>query len=172
MAEDPQDEAPATVDEIQGTALAESLAAREARVAELERDILYLRADFENVRKRTEKRFRESLEYATEPLLRDLLPVLDNLERAVEHAGEASADGLGGMLDGLGHVIRQFQDALGRHGVEAVRAAGDFDPGIHEALAAVPGEVDNQVGQVCEKGYTLKGRLLRPARVTVTKVAL
>ncbi len=171
MTEATRDETPETSEPAAAPAVAELLAARDARVADLEREMLYLRAEFDTIRKRTEKRHREALEYAAEPLLRDLLPVLDNLERAVGHAGEESAESLGGLLAGLGHVISQFREVLGRHGVEAVRCSGDFDPGIHEALAPVPGEVDNQVGQVCEQGYTLKGRLLRPARVTVTKVA-
>lgn len=150
----------------------EALAGREAELAELKKELLYQRAEFDNFRKRTEKRYREALEYATEPLVKDLLPVLDDLERALEHAAEAGAEALPSLLEGLGHVAAKMQDALGRHGVEGVATDGArFDPNFHEALLQVPGEEDNQVAQVLQKGYLLKGRLLRPARVAVSKVA-
>lgn len=148
------------------------LASREAEIAELKKELLYQRAEFDNFRKRTEKRYRELLEYANEPLVKDLLPVLDDLERGLEHAREAGGDSVASLLEGLGHVVSKLQDALTRHGVEGVPAHGErFDPHVHEALLQVPGEEDNRVAQVLEKGYVLKGRLLRPARVAVSKVA-
>ncbi|MHB8764154.1 MAG: nucleotide exchange factor GrpE [Deferrisomatales bacterium] len=155
----------------EGPSLDAALAARDAQVAELTSELLYQRAEFENFRKRTEKRYRESLEFAAEPLIREIVAVLDNLERAVAHGRDAGPEGLPALLEGLGHVIEQLRGALGRHGVEPVVTEGAFDPGVHEALCHVPGDQDGQVGEVCEKGYVLKGRLLRPAKVTVTKVA-
>jgi molecular chaperone GrpE len=150
----------------------EALAGRQAEIEELKKELLYQRAEFDNFRKRTEKRYRDALEYATEPLVKDLLPVLDDLERALEHAQEAGGDSLAALLEGLGHVAAKLQEALSRHGVENVAAHGErFDPNFHEALLQVPGEEDNQVAQVLQKGYLLKGRLLRPARVAVSKVA-
>lgn len=150
----------------------ELLVQKQGEVDELNRQLLYLRAEFENFKRRTEKRYREALEYAAEPLLRELLPVLDNLERAVEHAVESGPAGHDALLEGLGHVIQQFRSVLQVHGVEPVAADGErFDPGVHEAMAQVPGEENGRVGGVFEKGYTLKGRLLRPAKVAVTKVA-
>jgi molecular chaperone GrpE len=105
-------------------------------------------------------------------LLKDFLPALDNLDRAVDHGREVGAEGLEALLQGLTHVIQQFRDILGRHGVDPVPTEKQkFDPAIHEAMAQVPGEEDGRVGDVYEKGYLLKGRLLRPAKVTVTKVA-
>jgi molecular chaperone GrpE len=138
--------------------------------AELENQILYLRAEVDNVRKRTEKRCREALDAAANPLLLDLLPVLDSLERATELARET--DGLDAVRDGLEQVVEQFRDALSKHEVECVEANGTtFDPTVHEAVHLVPGEQDGRVAAVYEKGYRLKGRLLRPAKVSVTTVA-
>lgn len=150
----------------------EALARKEAELADLKKQILYLRADFENTKKRIEKRYRESAEYAVESLLKDLLPVVDSLEKAVDHAREAGAEGSSAMLEGIELILQQLKAALARHGVEDVSAHGErFDPHLHEAMAHVPGEQENQVGAVYEKGYLLKGRLLRPAKVAVTKVA-
>ncbi len=144
----------------------------EVDAAELERRYLYLAAEFENFKKRAERRLREALEFATEDVLRDLLPVLDNLERAVEHAKESGPEGYPALLEGLEHVIAQFRQVLDKHGVEAVPGEGErFDPNVHEAMLQVPGEEAGRVHQVFEKGYRLKGRLLRPAKVSVTKVA-
>ncbi|GAB4262647.1 MAG: hypothetical protein Kow0092_13120 [Deferrisomatales bacterium] len=150
----------------------ERIEALQAENDRLRNELLYLRAELENFKKRTEKRYREALEFASEPVLREFLGVLDNLERAVEHGRESGPGGHEALLEGLGHVIQQFGDVLRAHGVEPVPAEGArFDPGLHEAMLQVPGEEDGKVGGVFEKGYTLKGRLLRPAKVAVTKVA-
>ncbi|MBI5014734.1 MAG: nucleotide exchange factor GrpE [Deltaproteobacteria bacterium] len=161
----PQTESPAASPE-------SLLEAKDAEIADLKSQLLYQRAELDNFRKRTEKRYREALEYASEPLLKDLLPVLDDLERAIAHARETGSDGHPALLEGLDHVALKLHDALGRHGVEAVAPDGErFDPNVHESLCQLPGEEDNRVAQVFQKGYLLKGRLLRPARVAVSKVA-
>jgi molecular chaperone GrpE len=158
--------------EVEAISTDAALRERDVQVADLQNKILYLHADLENFKKRTEKRYREALEFASEPLLRELLPVLDNLERAVSHGRENGPAGFDALLEGLGNVIQQFTDVLRRHGAEPVSAKGEkFDPAVHEALAHVPGDEDGRVRDVYEKGFTLKGRLLRPAKVTVTKVA-
>jgi molecular chaperone GrpE len=152
--------------------LTAALATKDAEIADLKNQLLYQRAELDNFRKRTEKRYREALEYASEPLLKDLLPILDDLERAVAHAGEAGPEGLSALLEGLDQVAAKLHDVLGRHGVEAMAPHGErFDPNVHESLCQMPGEEDNRVAQVFQKGYLLKGRLLRPARVAVSKVA-
>lgn len=167
----PTEETPLEVEPAGSSAEAE-LAAKASEIAELKSQLLYQRAELDNFRKRTEKRTREALEYASEPLLKDLLPVLDDLERAIAHAREAETDGLASLLEGLDHVAAKLHDVLGRHGVEAVAPEGEkFDPNVHESLCQMPGEEDNRVAQVFQKGYLLKGRLLRPARVAVSKVA-
>ena len=148
------------------------LTERDSRIAELEKELLYQRAEFENFRKRTEKRYRDALEFATEPLVKDLLPVLDNLERAIDHSREAGPESLSALLEGVEHVAGQFHQALTNHGVEHIQAGGEkFDPNLHESLTHVPGVEDNRVAEVYQKGYLLKGRLLRPAKVAVSKVA-
>lgn len=148
----------------------QQLAEKDALVADLQNQILYLHAELENFKRRTQKRYREALDFATEPLLKDLLPVLDNLERATEHARDDG--GVDSLVEGLGHVISQFRDALAKHDVEPIEAEGEkFDPTLHEAMFQIPGEEDGRVASVYEKGYRLKGRLLRPAKVAVTKVA-
>lgn len=149
-----------------------TIAAKDAEIADLRTQLLYQRAELDNFRKRTEKRTREALEYASEPLLKDLLPVLDDLERAIAHATETDVESLSALLEGLDHVAAKLHDVLGRHGVEAVASDGErFDPNVHESLCQMPGDEDNRVAQVFQKGYLLKGRLLRPARVAVSKVA-
>lgn len=165
--------APATVDELEEIVAPEvALKKRDEEVAELKSKVLYLHADFENFKKRTEKRYREALEFSNEPILKDFLAVLDNLERAVGHAQDTRSCDVAALLAGLENVIQQFGGVLRRHGVEPVSAEGEkFDPMRHEAVAQIPGDEDGLVGNVLEKGFTLRGRLLRPARVTVTKVA-
>ena len=148
------------------------LAETKAEASELREQLLYAHAEVENFKKRTEKRYREMLDYAAEPLLKDLMPVLDNLERASAHAHEGGAEGFAALLEGLDHVLSQFGETLARHGAEPVPTEGaKFDPAVHEALAQVPGEADGMVADVYEKGYRFKARLLRPAKVTVTMVA-
>lgn len=152
--------------------LDEILAEKDGQIDQLRAELLYQRAELENFKKRTERRYAEALEYAGEGLWKDLLPVLDNLERALLHAREGGAESFEALIEGLGHVTEQFRAVLSRHGVEPVASEGArFDPAVHDALAQVPGEEDGRVAQTYEKGYTLKGRLLRPAKVTVTKVA-
>ena len=148
------------------------LAEKDAQIDALRSEVLYQQAEVENFKKRTEKRYRDALEFAAEPLLRDLLPVLDNLERAVAHAAPGDAGGGESLAEGLEHVIRQFHETLGRHGVAPIEALGTrFDPSFHEAMIQVPGDEAGLVADVYETGFTFKGRLLRPAKVSVTAVA-
>lgn len=129
---------------------------------------LYLRklADFENFRKRKEKEVEDFRLAAHADLVRDVLPVLDNLERAL-----AVPEGDGsGIRAGVELVLRQLKDVLARYGlVELNPQAEAFDPRYHEAIARQEREdlQSDQVLEVLQKGYTLHGRLLRPALVVV-----
>src|SRR5262245_48182990 len=126
------------------------------------------RADGENFKKRLQREKRDALRFAAEPLVRDLLPVIDNLERAVDHA--ASGGNGQPLLEGVRLVLKNALDVLERHGVTRVDAAGAFDPSRHEAVMQVP-DARRQPNQVVEQfapGYTLHDRLLRPARVSVS----
>jgi len=128
------------------------------------------RADLENFKKRNAKERQDAVRFGNESLLRDLLPVVDNLERAV---GAASGGGNGNSLaEGVELVLKAFIDALQRNGVERVPAKGaPFDPAVHEAVAYVesPSHPAQQVIEEHQAGYRLNDRLLRPAMVTVSK---
>ena len=127
------------------------------------------RAELENFKKRLVREKAEALRFANEGLLRDLLPVIDNLHRAVEH-GRASRE-VDPIIEGVELVLRSFTEALGRHGVQVVEARGQrFDPSHHEAIGHVESEQPpNTVVDEHQRGYMLHERLLRPALVTVGK---
>jgi molecular chaperone GrpE len=128
------------------------------------------RADVENLKKRAARERAETVKFATESLLKDLLPVVDNLERAVEHARQGG-DGQP-LVEGVALVLKAFLDVLERHGVTRVAAKGTpFDPSHHEAMAHVEttAHEPNVVVEEHQPGYRLNERLLRPARVSVAK---
>ena len=128
------------------------------------------RAELENFKRRMQREQAESLRFANEPLIRDLLPVLDNLERAVGHA-QGGGNGQP-LVEGVALVVRSLLDALEKYGVTRVTAKGEpFDPTRHEAMAqAESTEVaPNTVLDEYRPAYLLHGRLLRPALVTVAK---
>ncbi len=132
----------------------------------------YLRAvaDLDNYKKRAARERADYIKYANENILKDLLSILDNMERAREHAGN-SRD-FDSFLEGLDLIQGQFRDLLARYGVEAIQTKDrEFDPNVHEAVMSVPGnaENDNSIVEEFEKGYMLNGRLLRPAKVSVAK---
>lgn len=130
------------------------------------------RADLENVKRRAARERAELAKYANEGLLKDLLPVVDNLERAVAHAEAAERGETDPLLEGVKLVLRSFVETLERHGVTRVRARGAlFDPAEHEAMAQVESAVHepNAIVDEHQAGYRLHDRLLRPALVTVAK---
>jgi molecular chaperone GrpE len=132
-----------------------------------ERDGQYLRlaADFENFRRRSGQEALDRTRYATEAAAVAVLPVLDNLQRAIQHAPEGDP-----MVDGVRMVARQFEDALSSLGVTVIDAEGQpFDPAVHEAIGGVESpdvELDTVV-EVLQPGYKLHDRVLRPALVRV-----
>jgi len=135
---------------------------------------LRLAADFDNFRKRALKDREEAHHFGHQNLVKDLLPSVDNLERALEHAREPGGAATPGMLEGVELVLRELHAVLAKHGVEAIDALGQpFDPAVHEAMAQVPDATrpPNTVVEVFQRGYQLRGRLLRPARVVVSRAA-
>src|SRR6185369_16343295 len=140
-----------------------------AKIAELEDRMLRDRAELENFKRRQARDKADALRFASEGLLRDLLPVIDNLHRAVEHA-RTSRDS-DAIANGMDMTIKALTDALERHGVRIVEAQGrPFDPAHHEAVAHVESEhPPNTVVDEHQRGYLLHDRLLRPALVTVGK---
>ena len=130
-------------------------------------------AELDNFKKRTARDREESARYANETLVKDLLPVIDNLERAIAHA---SSGGNGKpLVEGVDMVLKGFLDTLAKHGVQPVAAVGlAFDPAQHEALAQVEcAEYQpNTVIEEHHRGYLMRDRLLRPALVTVSKASI
>jgi molecular chaperone GrpE len=148
------------------------LAELRAEKDRLEDRFVRLQADFDNFRKRTLRERQEALSYGHELVVKDLLPVVDNLERAIEHAQASSGADFEGMLQGVELVRRELLGALAKHGVSPIEAEGEvFDPNLHEALAQMEDErvPAGRVGRVLQKGYRLRDRLLRPARVMVSR---
>ena len=139
-------------------------------LSETQERVLRTAADAENFKKRLQREKEEQTRYANESLMRELLPVIDNLERALEHS-EAGAD-QGGLLEGLNMTLKGFLDTLTRFGCTPVEAAGKpFDPNFHEAVSQEESadHEPNTVLRELQKGYLLKERLLRPAVVIVSK---
>ena len=131
------------------------------------------KADFENYRKRMAAEVQAAAARGRGELIRDVVPVLDDLERAIQAAGlDPEGDSEDGLAHGVLLVFRSLRDSLARNGVEAVDPAGErFDPQLHEALAtqAADGVEPGTVVEVLQKGYRLEDQLIRPARVVVSE---
>jgi len=140
-----------------------------------EKDELYDRllrkqAEFENFRKRMEREKTEFAQFASADLMKDILNALDSFDLAIKNAA-AETKGGGNMLRGFELIYKQIQDTLTRFGLKPLEAKGKaFDPNFHQAVSTKPtNEVEeNTVIEEMRKGYTLNGRLLRPAMVTVS----
>jgi molecular chaperone GrpE len=165
----------ASAEQQAATAVLDDLEALKARVAtaEQERDqflglLQRTRADFENYEKRVLRDLAQERRYMHGGLARELLPVLDNLERAIQaahHAGEQ-----GPLVQGVGMVQGQLLDALKRHGITIIDAVGQpFNPTLHEAVMQqqAPDKTAGTVLQVVERGFKIHDRVLRPAKVII-----
>ena len=127
-------------------------------------------AEAQNARRRAEQDVEKARKFALERFSGDLLPVVDNLERALEAA--AAAPEANAIAEGVDLTLRSLLDVLAKNGIEVVDPAGEpFDPQLHQAMTMVPNPdmEPNTVMDVMQKGYTLNGRLLRPAMVVVSK---
>jgi molecular chaperone GrpE len=156
-----------------GAEVAKEVPADSEQAAQLKAELehvrdMYLRklAEFDNFRKRVEREREENRQLAVEDFIRDLLPVIDNFERALEHAGDDS----GGFFQGVEMIAKQLVDLLARRGISEINPLGEtFDPERHEAVQRVEdGEhPPGTVVFVMLKGYQADGRLIRPALVGV-----
>ena len=143
----------------------ERLAALEAERDEYLNDLKRVAAEFENYRKRVLRDQESLVARAHERLVKELLPVLDDLERALAAAEEHEEAKL---EEGVRLVHRELDDALAREGLAEIETDGQFDPHVHEALLSQPSsEEEGTVIEVVQKGYKLGDRVLRPARVVV-----
>jgi molecular chaperone GrpE len=130
----------------------------------------YLRAvaELDNYRKRAAREKADIIKYGKEDIIRDILPFVDSLDRALEHStGDVQA-----FKDGVALIQGQLLSCLKKHGVERIETAGlNFDPNFHEALMQMESDEheDNKIVSEMEKGYLLNGRLLRPSKVCVCK---
>ena len=161
----------AAAESVESENLREQLAAKELEAKENYDRLLRLAAELENFKKRAAREKTDAMRYANESLLKDLLPILDNLERAFEHA-KGGGNGRP-LLDGIELVLKGFLEVLEKHGVTQISAVGElFDPEKHDALAQIETREHrpNTVVEQHSKGYHLPGRLLRPAQVTVAKL--
>jgi len=170
------DEVPPPIPEMDPRPPADPVAALEAELAAAQEEAreanerwIRERADAENLKKRTARERSDAVRFGTENLVRDLLPIVDNLERAVQ-AAQGGGNGQP-LVEGVSLVLKGLLDVLARHGVTRVDAEGTrFDPAHHEAVAHVESEHEpNAVVREHQAGYRLHDRLLRPALVTVSK---
>jgi molecular chaperone GrpE len=148
--------------------LATRLAQLEGELRRANNEVLKAQADFENFRKRMRREMEEESRYAALPLIKELLPVIDNLERATQAAEQSGASG--GLVDGVTMVISQFDAALARHGCQKIEALGEeFDPHLHMALMQEPSEYPaGRVSRVMQSGYKMHDRIVRPVQVFVS----
>nr|WP_300312275.1 nucleotide exchange factor GrpE [Halomonas sp.] len=148
------------------------------RVEELEQDLaeakdqlLRTAAEAQNVRRRAEAEAEKARKFALEKFIKEMLPVVDSLEKALESMGSDASEA---HREGVSMTLKMQLDVLGKFGVEVLEPQGEpFDPQLHEAMAMVPNPaVDpNTVIDVMQKGYVLNGRLVRPAMVVVSQAA-
>ena len=146
------------------------LAQLEGERAELVDTLRRVQADFENYRKRMLREQTALVERATERLVEDLLPVLDSFDGALGSLAAPDSPEAEKVRDGVVGIRTQFVSVLERSGLERIDAAGAaFDPNEHEAVMQDDGERDPRVAEILRTGYRLKGRVLRPAMVRVTR---
>jgi molecular chaperone GrpE len=142
----------------------------EAELAAAQDAALRAQADAVNMQRRAEQEIEKARKFALERICGDLLSVVDNLERALESAGDS--EGSASLLEGVELTRKGFMDVLVKYGVQVVDPMGEpFDPETAQAMSLVeqPDAEPNSVIAVMQKGYTLNGRLLRPAMVMVSK---
>ncbi|MEW6377788.1 MAG: nucleotide exchange factor GrpE [Thermodesulfobacteriota bacterium] len=150
--------------------LKKRLEEKEKELEEIHDHLLRLAADFDNYKKRAGREKEEWTKFANEDLIKAVLPFIDNLERAINHAEKVVDTGV--MIEGVRLTIQQLLQTLNKFGLSPIESLGKpFDPALHEAMLVV--ETDqhepNQVVEEFQKGYLLSDRLLRPATVSVSK---
>lgn len=164
-------EAEGVVEQDEVAILQAEIAALKEQAANANEQALRAAAEAQNARRRAEQDVEKAHKFALEKFVNDMLPVADNLERSIE-ASKAEQSNIETVIEGVELTFKSLVDALKRHNVEAVNPAGEpFDPQYHQAMSMVPdANVEpNTVINVFQNGYTLNGRLVRPAMVVVSK---
>ena len=170
------DELAAEADEMEaaGEGAFEEIAALEAERDEFKDKFMRALADAENMRKRADRDRREAENYGGSKLARDLLPVYDNMRRALKSKDEVEGDANAALLEGVELTMRELIIVFKKHGIEPiVPEVGDkFDPQVHQAMfeAPVPGTKAGDILEVMGEGFMLHDRLLRPAQVGVSSM--
>ena len=150
---------------------AEQVDALNEEIGQLKDQMLRVQAEAANIRRRAEIDVQNAHKFGQEKLVKDLLQVADNLERALSAIDPDDA-AIKALAEGVELTLKSFIDGLAKHKVEAVNPVGEpFDPNLHQAMTMVPNpELEpNTVMDVMQKGYTLHGRIVRPAMVVVSK---
>ena len=149
------------------------LEAAKQTIADQKDGVVRAAADVDNIRRRAAQDVEKAHKFALEKFANELLPVIDNLERAIEFSDKEN-EALKPLLEGIDMTVKSFNDAVSKFGVEIVNPQGEqFNPDFHQAMSIQPSNdvTPNTVLAVMQKGYTLNGRLLRPAMVMVSKAA-
>ncbi|MGA3699933.1 nucleotide exchange factor GrpE [Enterobacteriaceae bacterium TYF_5] len=172
MTEEAQADFNAQAELVEALARVDSLEKQLEQSQKTEREaMIRAQAEIENIRRRTQQDVEKAHKFALEKFSNELLPVLDNLERALS-AADHENESLKPMIEGLELTLKSFLDAVRKFGIEVVEEKNVvFNPEVHQAMTLIdsPSHESNHVVDVMQKGYTLNGRLLRPAMVIVSK---
>ena len=164
--EDPLEEAIARVQELE-----EQLKAQVEENSKKEQDLLLrTRAEIDNMRRRSEQDVEKAHKFALEKFSKDILNTIDNLERALSTPANKEDESIKALFNGVELTLKELLSTVARFGVEPVGAVGEaFNPDLHQAISMQPAEgfESNQITTVLQKGYTLNGRVIRPAMVMV-----
>ena len=169
-----QEANPNTFEGLDGESLSSSEAqtAKDEELKSLNDKYLRLAAEFDNYKRLAQRDQRDQIRFGNEQLLRELLPVVDNLERAIKAAKTSTSSD--GVVTGVDLTLKQLQGVLSKFGVQTIPTTGQpFDPSGHQAVASVPSTQvpDKHVVEEFQRGYRLHDRILRPAMVTVSSGA-
>lgn len=149
----------------------DALEKAEREAAENYDKFVRISAEFENYKKRSAKERADLARYGNERLIEGILPIMDSMERALEHV--SNSHDLDAFVEGLKLIHEKLYITLGKNGVEKIETADkDFDPNFHEAMLQIDTDeydADNKIADVFETGYLLNGRLLRPAKVSILR---
>ncbi|WP_455378217.1 nucleotide exchange factor GrpE [Petrachloros mirabilis] len=171
----PSDGLPAEdIDSAELVASKKALADKAEELKALNDKYLRLAAEFDNYKRLAQRDQRDQIKFGNEQLLKELLPVVDNLERAIKAAKDSGVSADNGLMQGIELTFKQFIGALGKFGVQAIPTVGQpFDPASHQAVASMPSDEvpDQHVIEEFQRGYRLHDRILRAAMVTVSSGA-